>query len=207
MRRWRWLWLLLLWCAVSYGGWAQAPEVRWVTTQKGSGRGAAMGDQVAMSYTLKLANGTLIETTPEGTSFRMRLGDPKLIPGLSQGLLGIQRGEIRQITIPPEWGYGYQDVGPIPAGSTLLFQVSLHYFIEDRGDVSLSEQFGRDGYENRPDARNLDKPAMFEFLIRDFFTRPWRYPDAPLLVWKANAVLTLLTLALWGVRWWRRRRS
>lgn len=36
-----------------------------------------------------------------------------------EGLIGMCPGDKRKLTIPPEFGYGDRDVGPIKGGSTL----------------------------------------------------------------------------------------
>ena len=42
-----------------------------------------------------------------------------------EGLLDMCIGEKRKLTIEPEMGYGQRAMGPIPAGSTLIFETEL----------------------------------------------------------------------------------
>ena len=53
------------------------------------------------------------------------VGQGQVIKGWDQGLLGMCPGDKRKLTIPPEFGYGDRGMGPIPAGSTLIFETEL----------------------------------------------------------------------------------
>ena len=53
------------------------------------------------------------------------MGIGKVIKGWDEALLSMKVGERRQIVVPPNLGYGNRNIGPIPAGSTLYFDVEL----------------------------------------------------------------------------------
>ena len=48
-----------------------------------------------------------------------------MIPGFDEGVAGMQVGESRIIMIPAAEGYGHTATGPVPANSTLIFEVTL----------------------------------------------------------------------------------
>ncbi|HEY5383285.1 MAG TPA: FKBP-type peptidyl-prolyl cis-trans isomerase [Candidatus Paceibacterota bacterium] len=98
----------------------------------GTGVEAQPGDQVSVNYTGKLENGTVFDTSvgrPPATGctqgFCFVLGAGKVIPGWDQGVAGMKVGGKRVLIIPPSLAYGAQAVGPIPANSTLTFEVEL----------------------------------------------------------------------------------
>ena len=47
------------------------------------------------------------------------------VPGLRDGVVGMVPGEEKTITVPPEEGFGDQQVGIVPPNSTLTFFVRL----------------------------------------------------------------------------------
>lgn len=56
----------------------------------------------------------------------------QVVPGFSQGIIGMREGSTRRLIIPPALGYGNQDVRDrqtqavvIPANSTIVFDVGI----------------------------------------------------------------------------------
>ena len=92
----------------------------------GTGATAAVGDTVTVNYVGTLTNGTKFDSSYDrGQTFSFRIGTGQVIAGWEQGVPGMKVGGKRRLTIPPSLGYGNQAVGPIPANSTLLFDVDL----------------------------------------------------------------------------------
>ncbi|KAI9680361.1 MAG: Peptidyl-prolyl cis-trans isomerase fpr2 [Trizodia sp. TS-e1964] len=90
-------------------------------------RKSAAGDSIEVHY-----RGTLASTGAEfdashnrGAPFAFKLGAKQVIQGWDQGLQGMCIGEKRTLTIPPHLGYGERGMGPIPPGSTLVFETEL----------------------------------------------------------------------------------
>lgn len=57
--------------------------------------------------------------------FEFPLGESRVIKGWDQGVVGMAVGEVRELTIAPALAYGDRDIGEIPPGSTLVFEVEL----------------------------------------------------------------------------------
>jgi len=92
----------------------------------GTGATAATGDSVTVNYVGTLANGTKFDSSYDRNQpFTFRLGAGQVIAGWDQGVVGMRVGGKRRLTIPPSLGYGSQANGPIPANSTLIFEIEL----------------------------------------------------------------------------------
>lgn len=89
----------------------------------GTGTAAAVGDTLTVTYTLSLGDGTVIPQP--STPYSFVLGAGTVIPGWDQGLVGMRVGGERKLTVPPNLGYGNKANGPIPANSTLIFDIHL----------------------------------------------------------------------------------
>ena len=105
---------------------AEYLEVEDITV--GVGQAAQSGDTIFVHYTGWLASGKKFDSSRDrGTPFSFRLGSGQVIQGWDRGLIGMQVGGVRRLTIPPDQGYGNRDVGGglIQPNSTLIFEVEL----------------------------------------------------------------------------------
>lgn len=95
----------------------------------GTGATPKKGQKLTVQYTGWLTNGCTFDTSRQSgrTAFSFVIGatPPNVIPGWDEGLLTMRVGGKRRLVIPPQLGYGSAGQGPIPANSTLVFNVQL----------------------------------------------------------------------------------
>lgn len=92
----------------------------------GNGKEVKIGDTVVINYLGTLIDGTKFDSSYDrGEPFETQIGTGQVIKGWDFGVVGMKVGGKRKLTIPPSLGYGSRAVGPIPANSTLIFEVEL----------------------------------------------------------------------------------
>lgn len=92
----------------------------------GSGDLAVSGSRVTVHYTGYFTDKKVFDSSVgRNEPFQFVLGAGQVIKGWDEGVVGMRVGGKRVLTVPPELGYGSTDYGPIPGGSTLIFDIEL----------------------------------------------------------------------------------
>jgi rhodanese-related sulfurtransferase len=104
-----------------------AADLSYEVLVEGKGDLAKKGQQVSVHYQGRLTDGTVFDdSSKRGVPFNFILGSGQVIPGWEQGVEGMKVGEKRELTIPPELGYGAAGAGGvIPPNATLVFDIEL----------------------------------------------------------------------------------
>jgi len=94
---------------------------------EGEGEKPTANDEVTVHYKGMLIDGSVFDSSYERNE-TISFGLKNVISGWTEGLQLMNPGSKYVFYIPPELGYGDRPVGPIPAGSTLIFEVELFSF-------------------------------------------------------------------------------
>jgi FKBP-type peptidyl-prolyl cis-trans isomerase len=111
-----------------------APGLTSRTLVEGDGATVEAGHTAVVHYTGWLYDpdadknrGTKFDSSVDrGAHFRFPVGAGRVIRGWDEGVAGMKIGEVRELTISPDMGYGDRGAGTvIPPGATLVFVVEL----------------------------------------------------------------------------------
>ena len=96
--------------------------------KKGTGENAKDNDNVKVHYTLKLIDGSEVDSSlSRGEPIEFTLGVGQVIPGWDEGIKLLNKGASCTLVIPPNLAYGEAGAGNgvIPSNATLIFDVTL----------------------------------------------------------------------------------
>lgn len=97
--------------------------------KKGKGDLASEGDQISVSYTGELLDGTVFDSNEGKAPFEFTLGNKKTIPGWEEGLLHFKKGSEGFLFIPSQLAYGPRTIRDekvnIPGNSVLVFKIKV----------------------------------------------------------------------------------
>ena len=96
-------------------------------TEKGNGKKAKKGDQVAVHYTGMLLDGKVFDSSLyRGQPLNFTVGVGQVIEGWDEGILLLSEGDKARLVIPSDLAYGPQGAGGvIPPNAALIFDVEL----------------------------------------------------------------------------------
>lgn len=97
-----------------------------ITKTQCKGQAPKKGDKLTIHYTGKFINGEIFDSSiKRGKALTYIFGENGYIPGWEEGISYMREGEKAQIIIPSHLAYGDKKNGPIPAFSTLIFEIEL----------------------------------------------------------------------------------
>lgn len=92
----------------------------------GEGPAVKAGDRVKVHYVGKFLNGKEFDSSrPRGQAFDLTVGQGQVIRGWDEGLVGMKKGGVRRLVLPPALAYGEQGNQGIPPNSVLDFEIEL----------------------------------------------------------------------------------
>ncbi|MGX9460682.1 FKBP-type peptidyl-prolyl cis-trans isomerase [Shewanella sp. A14] len=89
----------------------------------GSGKAAVKGALITTRYSGQLADGSQFDSSE---AFQCVIGTGRVIKGWDQGIIGMNVGGKRKLSVPAHLAYGDRQIGDrIPENSDLFFDIAL----------------------------------------------------------------------------------
>lgn len=95
-------------------------------------------DIALVNYEGKLLNGTTFDKSQQPTPFPVAPG--ATVPGFSEALKLVPKGGTYRFWLKPDLAYGAEAKGPIPANSTLVFDVEMLDFLPEAAVRQMQQQ-------------------------------------------------------------------
>jgi FKBP-type peptidyl-prolyl cis-trans isomerase len=103
-----------------------ASGLYYIEKVKGTGPQIHAGSKVSVQYTGTLLNGKKFDSSRDrGKPFDVEVGKGNVIKGWDEGLLHMSKGGRATLICPSSIAYGEQEMGSIPAYSTLVFDIEV----------------------------------------------------------------------------------
>lgn len=67
-------------------------------------------DTVKIHYTVKYADDQVFESSRDGSPLKFEIGSKSVLPRLEKEVIGMQVGDKKTFTVPPEEGYGKKQI-------------------------------------------------------------------------------------------------
>ena len=133
-----------------------ASGLRYKVLSAGKGDKPTDSDVALINYEGKLTSGVTFDKSQQPTPMPVS----GVVPGFSEALKLMSRGAKYRVWIKPSLGYGAQATGPIPANSTLVFDIELIDFLPEAvlRQMQAERMQGAGALENSAPAETAPKP-------------------------------------------------
>jgi len=92
----------------------------------GTGEAVKNGDKITIHYVGKLLNDKVFDSSREKNKpFTLVVGNGDAIPCIEVGVLGMKKGGIRRLRVPPLASLGAMPTGGVPPNSVTIFEIEV----------------------------------------------------------------------------------
>jgi peptidylprolyl isomerase len=102
---------------------------------------AKTGDMVRVHFEGYLEDGTVFGSTMDDEPFKFTIGEKNMLQGFENAVIGMQKGDTKTITLPPEEAYGFHKKELVSVMERSDFPKDIHLEVGKR--LRVRTQDGR----------------------------------------------------------------